>query len=56
MDKNRLILLTVDLNSQMADIKAIHQKIVDRSARLPSDDETILESIAYQIHNLSCAT
>lgn len=56
MDKNRLILLTVDLNSQMADIKAIHQKIVDRSARLQSDDETILESIAYQIHNLYCAT
>ena len=56
MDSKKLIFLAVDLNAQMAHIKAIHQKIVARSARLQRDDETILESIAYQIHNLYCAT
>lgn len=56
MENNKLILLSVDLNAQMVDIKSIHQKIVDRSARLQSDDQVIWESIAYQIHNLYCAT
>jgi hypothetical protein len=56
MDSNKLTLLSVDLNAQMSNIKVIHQKIVARSTRLQSDDETILESIAYQIHNLYCAT
>jgi hypothetical protein len=56
MDSNKLTLLTVNLNAQMTNIKAIHQKIVNRSTRLQSDDEAILESIAYQIHNLYCAT
>jgi hypothetical protein len=56
MDSNRLTLLTVNLNAQMTNIRAIHQKIVNRSTRLQSDDEAILESIAYQIHNLYCAT
>lgn len=56
MDSNRLILLTVDLNAQMTDIRGIHEKIVNRSTRLESDDEVILESIAYQIHNLYSAT
>lgn len=56
MDSNKLILLTVDLTSQMIIIKAIHQKLINRSNRLEPDDEAILESIAYQIHNLYCAT
>jgi len=56
MDSNKLILLTVDLTSQMVVIKAIHQKLVNRSNKLQSDDEATLESIAYQIHNLYCAT
>jgi len=56
MDSNKLILLTVDLTSQMVVIKAIHQKLVNRSNKLQSDDEATLESIAYQIHNLYCTT
>jgi hypothetical protein len=56
MDSNSLILLTVDLNSQMTEIKSIYQKLVDRSKKLQADDQIILESIAYQIHNLYCAT
>ncbi|WP_216634523.1 hypothetical protein [Gloeomargarita lithophora] len=39
----------------MNDIERIHQKLLDRVAKLQVDDEVILESIAYQIHNLFCA-
>ncbi len=56
MDDNKLILLKVDLNAQMSEIRAIYQKIIDRSKKLQSEDQIILESIAYQIHNLYCAT
>jgi hypothetical protein len=56
MDSSKLILLTVDLNAQMSEIRAIYQKIVDRSKKLQVDDQIILESIAYQIHNLYCST
>ena len=40
----------------MNTIERIHQKLLDRVAKLEGDDEAILESIAYQIHNLYCAT
>jgi hypothetical protein len=56
MDSNKLILLKVDLEGQMNDIQRIHQKLLDRVAKLAVDDDVILESIAYQIHNLYCAT
>jgi hypothetical protein len=56
MDSNKLIFLKVDLEAQMNDIERIHQKLLDRVAKLQVDDEVILESIAYQIHNLYCAT
>ncbi|NJN71840.1 MAG: hypothetical protein HC799_02990, partial [Limnothrix sp. RL_2_0] len=56
MDKGKLVLLTADLNAQMINIKAIHQKIGDRAEKLQVDDQIVVESIAYQIHNLYCAT
>lgn len=58
MDSNKLILLKVDLEGQMKDIERIHQKLLDRVAKLELEvnDDAILESIAYQIHNLYCAT
>ncbi|HAN73115.1 MAG TPA: hypothetical protein DCQ51_12590 [Planktothrix sp. UBA8407] len=56
MDSNKLILLKVDLEGQMNDIERIHQKLLDRVAKLAVDDDVILESIAYQIHNLYCAS
>jgi hypothetical protein len=56
MESNKLIFLKVDLEAQMNDIERIHQKLLDRVAKLQVDDEVILESIAYQIHNLYCAT
>lgn len=56
MDSNKLIVLKVDLEGQMNDIQRIHQKLLDRVKKLTVNDEAILESIAYQIHNLYCAT
>ena len=55
MDSNKLILLKVDLEGQMNTIERIHQKLLDRVAKWEGNDEAILESIAYQIHNLYCA-
>lgn len=40
----------------MANIERIHQKLLDRVAKLQVNDEILLESIAYQIHNIFCAT
>ena len=54
MDSNKLILLKVDLQAQMNLMAVIHQKLLDRATRLSADDDVILESIAYQIHNLYC--
>ena len=56
MESNRLILLKIDLQAQMNHIERIHQKLLDRVVKLQENDEIILESIAYQIHNLFCAT
>jgi hypothetical protein len=56
MDKGKLILLSVDVKAQMGEIQSIHQKIVERANKLQADDPIILESIAYQSHNLYCAT
>lgn len=53
MDKDTLILLKTDLNAQRRLINNIAQKIQQRSEGLTSDDLIRLESIAYQIHNLS---
>ena len=55
MDTNKLILLKVDLDAQMNEIAKIHEKLLNRIAKIKTDDEAILESIAYQIHNLYCA-
>ena len=54
MDSHKLILLKVDLQVQMNLMAVIHQKLLDRATRLSADDDIILESIAYQIHNLYC--
>jgi hypothetical protein len=56
MDSQTLVVLNVDIQAQMALIKGVHEKLVIRAKRLQPDDEIILESIAYQIHNLYSAT
>lgn len=56
MDSTKLILLKVDLEGQMNIVRQIHQKLLDRAERLQQmNDDAILESSAYQIHNLYCA-
>lgn len=55
MDSNKFILLKVDLEGQINAIDKIHQKLINRSERFQVDDDVILESIAYQMHNLYCA-
>ena len=56
MDSQTLVVLTVDIPAQMALIKEVYEKLVIRANRLQPNDEIILESIAYQIHNLYRAT
>jgi len=49
-----LILLKIDLQGQMNVIERIHLKLLDRVSHFNADNEPLLESIAYQIHNLYC--
>ncbi len=52
MDKNALIVLKTDLNTQMTVIKAISEPLGERARGLKPDDLVRLESVAYQIHNI----
>ena len=52
MDKNALIVLTADINAQMALVRKTLEIIDERAAQLKPDDQIRLESVAYQIHNL----
>lgn len=52
MDKNTILLLKVDLKSQLQTVRFIHDKLVKRAENLTPEDEILLESVAYQIHNL----
>jgi hypothetical protein len=56
MDKNTLIILRTDVKAQLELITAINQKLVKRSENLTGDNPILLESIAYQIHNLYGST
>ncbi|MBE9237557.1 hypothetical protein IQ227_16380 [Anabaena aphanizomenioides LEGE 00250] len=56
MEKNTLIIFQTDVKYQLVVITAINQKLVQRSENLTSDNPVLLESIAYQIHNLYGAT
>jgi hypothetical protein len=51
VDKNALIVLTADINAQMAVVKAIAERIEERARGMRADDAVRLESVAYQIHN-----
>jgi hypothetical protein len=51
VDKNTLIILTADLNAQMAIVRSISLLLEDRAVGIKSDDPIRLESVAYQLHN-----
>ena len=51
MDKNALIVLTTDIQAQMALVNEISGLVEERARGLSPDDPVRLESVAYQIHN-----
>ncbi len=52
MDENSLLIFKTDINAQIELLKIIHGKLKQRSEKLNPEDIILLESIAYQIHNL----
>lgn len=54
MEKEKLSILKAEINYQTTEIEKIIQKIEDRKKE-NMEDEKILESLAYQLHNLYCA-
>lgn len=55
MDSEKLVILKVDVEAQLTLIKTVHERLRTRSSYLKADDIILLESIAYQIHNLYSA-
>jgi len=55
MEKGHLNILKADINAQMSLVKNIADKIEERAEGLSPDDFIKMESLAYQIHNLSNA-
>ncbi len=54
MDKKELSLLTAEINYQIIEIDKIIDKIDERKNDFIHDDR-LIESLAYQFHNLYCA-
>ncbi|MBC6473165.1 MAG: hypothetical protein GDA48_10385 [Hormoscilla sp. GM102CHS1] len=52
MDKNALTILQTDIQGQMDLIDKIFAKLEERAIGLTPDEPAIMESVAYQIHNL----
>jgi len=52
MDKNALTVLQTDIQGQMDLINKIFAKLEERAIGLTPDAPAIMESVAYQIHNL----
>lgn len=53
MEKAKLAVLKAEINKQAQEIGKIYSKIEKRALNL--NDETEIESLAYQLHNLYCA-
>ncbi|MGK7901541.1 MAG: hypothetical protein AB4352_09025 [Hormoscilla sp.] len=52
MDKNALTVLQTEIQGQMTLIDKIFAKLEERAIGLTPDEPAIMESVAYQIHNL----
>ena len=52
MDKNALTVLQTEIQGQMNLIDKIFAKLEERAIGLTSEQPAIMESVAYQIHNL----
>ncbi len=55
MDSEKLVILKVDIQAQLNLIKTVYERLNERANSLKGDDPILLESIAYQIHNLYSA-
>ena len=55
MDSEQLVILKVDVQAQLNLIKTVYERLNERANSLKGDDPILLESIAYQIHNLYSA-
>jgi len=55
MDSEQLVILKVDVQAQLNLIKKVDERLKERANHLQDDDSILLESIAYQIHNLYSA-
>jgi uncharacterized protein YutE (UPF0331/DUF86 family) len=55
MDSEKLVIFKVDVEAQLNLIKKVDERLKERANNLKSDDLILLESIAYQIHNLYSA-
>ena len=52
MDKEILIILKSEIHSQLNEIEKIYTKLQEREK---ANDKYVIETIAYQLHNLYCA-
>ncbi len=55
MDSKTLVVFKVDVQAQLNLIKQVDERLKERANNLQGDDSILLESIAYQIHNLYSA-
>ena len=55
MDSEKLVIFKVDLQAQLNLIKQVDERLKERANNVQSKDPILLESIAYQIHNLYSA-
>jgi len=55
MDSEQLTVFKVDVQAQLNLIKTVDKRLKERAANVESKDPILLESIAYQIHNLYSA-
>ncbi len=54
MEKERLAVLETDIRRQQKKIEAVYREIVQRKKGY-TKDRVVLESLAFQLHNLYCA-
>jgi len=55
MDSETLVVFKVDIQAQLNLIKTVDERLRERANNVESKDPILLESIAYQIHNLYSA-
>lgn len=55
MDSSALIILRTEVEAQMARIRALYQRLDERVVDLHPEHQALMESVAYQLHNIYSA-